>query len=64
MPRNDLAKIAEEALTKALFLALSAPDDAKAAKAGRMADRIAVGMAADRVTVCKAVALARWRAAK
>ena len=46
-----------QALTKALILALTAPDDAKAAKASDLAESIAQGLNSDQVEQCKLDAL-------
>jgi hypothetical protein len=46
-----------QALTKALILALTAPDDARAIQASDLAESIAQGLNADQVEQCKANAL-------
>lgn len=46
-----------QALTKALILAITAPDDDKANQAARLAESIAQGLDADQVEKCKADAL-------
>jgi hypothetical protein len=46
-----------QALTKALILALTAPDDARAIQASDLAESIAQGLNSDQVEQCKANAL-------
>jgi len=46
-----------QALTNALILALTAPDDDRASKAARLAESIAQGLNVDQVEQCKANAL-------
>jgi hypothetical protein len=46
-----------QALTKALILALTAPDDARAIQASDLAESIAQGLNADQVEQCKENAL-------
>jgi hypothetical protein len=46
-----------QALTKALILALIAPDDHKAQRASELAEEIARGLSVDQVEDCKAQAL-------
>jgi hypothetical protein len=46
-----------QALTKALILAITAPDDDRANQAARLAESIAQGLNADQVEQCKANAL-------
>jgi hypothetical protein len=46
-----------QALTKALILALTAPDDSRATQAAELAESIAQGLNVDQVEQCKANAL-------
>ena len=46
-----------QALTQALILALTAPDDARATQASDLAESIAQGLDSDQVEQCKADAL-------
>ena len=46
-----------QALTKALILALTAPDDSRATQAAELAESIAQGLNADQVEQCKLDAL-------
>ena len=46
-----------QALTQALILALSAPDDQKAEQASQLAEQIAFGLSVDQVEHCKKEAL-------
>jgi hypothetical protein len=46
-----------QALTKALILALIAPDDQKAEQASNLAEQIAYGLTVDQVEHCKNEAL-------
>ncbi len=46
-----------QALTQALVLALTAPDDDRATQAAKLAESIAQGLNADQVEQCKANAL-------
>jgi len=46
-----------QALTKALILAITAPDDDRANQAARLAESIAQGLNSDQVEQCKADAL-------
>jgi hypothetical protein len=46
-----------QALTKALILALTAPDDQKAEQASNLAEQIAFGLTVDQVEQCKVDAL-------
>ena len=46
-----------QALTKALILALTAPDDQKAQQASNLAEQIAYGLTDDQVEHCKNEAL-------
>lgn len=46
-----------QALTKCLFLAITAPDDQKAQRASELAEEIARGLSDDQVEDCKAQAL-------
>jgi len=46
-----------DALTKALILALIAPDDKKAEQASNLAEQIAYGLTIDEVELCKNKAL-------
>jgi len=46
-----------QALTKALILALIAPDDQKAEQAANLAEQIAFGLSVDQVENCKNEAL-------
>jgi len=46
-----------QALTKALILALIAPDDKKAEQASNLAEQIAYGLTIDEVELCKNKAL-------
>lgn len=46
-----------QALTKALVLALIAPDDQKAEQAANLAEQIAFGLSVDQVEYCKNEAL-------
>ena len=46
-----------QALTQALILALTAPDDQKAQKASELAEQIAFGLSIDEVEQCKNAAL-------
>jgi hypothetical protein len=46
-----------QALTKALILAITAPDDDRANQAARLAESIAQGLDADQVEQCKLDAL-------
>ena len=46
-----------QALTKALVLALIAPDDQKAEQAANLAEQIAFGLSVDEVEQCKVKAL-------
>ncbi len=46
-----------QALTQALILAITAPDDDRAHHASRLAESIAQGLNADQVEQCKANAL-------
>jgi hypothetical protein len=46
-----------DALTKALILALIAPDDQKAQKASNLAEQLAFGLSVDQVEQCKNQAL-------
>jgi hypothetical protein len=46
-----------QALTQALILALTAPDDLRANKAAELAESIAQGLNSDQVEQCKANAL-------
>ena len=46
-----------QALTQALILALTAPDDARATQASDLAESIAQGLDSDQVEQCKANAL-------
>jgi hypothetical protein len=46
-----------QALTQALILALTAPDDARATQAAELAESIAQGLNSDQVEQCKANAL-------
>ena len=46
-----------QALTQALILALTAPDDSRATQAAELAESIAQGLNADQVEQCKANAL-------
>jgi hypothetical protein len=52
----------EQALAEALFLALMAPDERKAAAATLLAEQLAVGLDAATVAQAKAHALERWEA--
>jgi hypothetical protein len=52
----------EQALTLALYLRLTAPDDRKAPAAGIVADELSLGLDASTVELCKAVALERFEA--
>ena len=47
-----------QALTQALILALTAPDDVRATQASNLAESIAQGLDFDQVEQCKADALA------
>ena len=49
-----------QALTKALHLALTAPDDARAAMAASLADDFAAGLTSAQVDKAKASALVRF----
>ena len=46
-----------QALTQALVLALTAPDDSRAAQAAQLAESIAQGLNSDQVEQCKLDAL-------
>ena len=46
-----------QALTKALILALIAPNDQKAEQASQLAEQIAFGLSVDQVELCKNEAL-------
>ena len=46
-----------QALTKALILALIAPNDQKAEQASQLAEQIAFGLTVDQVELCKNEAL-------
>ena len=46
-----------QALTKALHLALTAPDDARAAMAANLAESIAAGLTSEQVEAAKTAAL-------
>lgn len=46
-----------QALTQALILAITAPDDDRATQAARLAESIAKGLDSDQVEQCKADAL-------
>ena len=46
-----------QALTQALILALTAPDDSRATQAAELAESIAQGLNVDQVEQCKANAL-------
>ena len=50
----------EQALTLALYLGLSAPDDRKAQIAAVLAEDLARGLDESTVELCKAAALERW----
>jgi len=52
---NSMTQI--QALTKALILAITAPDDDRANQAARLAESIAQGLNSDQVEQCKADAL-------
>ena len=57
-------KSPKEALTLALYLALSAPSEDKAQELEAMADSLAQGLSAEEVEACKAIALAQFTARK
>ena len=50
----------KEALTLALYLALSAPSEDKAQELRAMADSLAQGLSAEEVEACKSIALAQF----
>jgi hypothetical protein len=52
-----------EVLTRCLVLALTAPNDEKAAQAAELAERLAQGLTMKQVNQCKKAALAQWEAA-
>ena len=54
-------KSPKEALTLALYLALSAPSEDKAQELGAMADSLAQGLSAEEVEACKAIALTQFQ---
>lgn len=62
MTLNTEPRTPEEALTLALYLGLTAPDDARAEEAGRLADMLAVGVDTDTIERAKVAALAAWEA--
>ena len=49
-----------QALTEALYLALIAPDNTRAAKAASLAESIATGLTSEQVDKAKAFALIRF----
>jgi hypothetical protein len=49
-----------QALTKALILALIAPDDQKAEQASNLAEQIAHGLTKKQVNQCKQAAIKLW----
>ena len=49
-----------QALTKALILALIAPDDQKAEQASNLAEKIAHGLSKKQVEQCKQSAIKLW----
>jgi hypothetical protein len=49
-----------QALTQALILALTAPDDQKAQMASGLAEQIAQGLTKNQVEKCKKAALKAW----
>ena len=49
-----------QALTKALILALTAPDDQKAEQASNLAEQIAQGLTKKQVNQCKQDAIKLW----
>jgi len=49
-----------QALTKALILALIAPDDQKAEQASNLAEKIAHGLTKKQVNQCKQAAIKLW----
>jgi len=49
-----------QALTKALILALIAPDDQKAEQASNLAEQIAQGLTKKQVNQCKQAAIKLW----
>ena len=53
-------KSPKEALTLALYLALSAPSEDKAQELGAMADSLAQKLSAEEVEACKSIALAQF----
>ena len=52
-----------EVLTRCLVLALTAPNDEKAAQAAELAERLAQGLTKKQVNQCKKAAIAQWEAA-
>ena len=61
MPLMSELKSPKEALTLALYLALSAPSEDKAQELGAMADSLAQGLSAEEVEACKAIALTQFQ---
>lgn len=49
-----------EVLTRCLVLALTAPNDEKAAQAAELAERLAQGLTMKQVNQCKVAALKLW----
>jgi hypothetical protein len=52
-----------EVLTRCLVLALTAPNDEKAAQAAELAEQLAKGLTMKQVNQCKKAAMAQWEAA-
>jgi hypothetical protein len=62
MPDYPTPQTQEQALTRALYLGLTAPDDKKAQAAAMLAEEFAVGLDESTVETCKASALERFEA--
>ena len=60
MPLMSELKTPKEALTLALYLALTAPSEDKVQELGAMADSLAQGLSTEEVEACKAIALAQF----
>jgi hypothetical protein len=52
-----------EVLTRCLVLALTAPNDEKAAQSAELAEQLAKGLTKKQVTQCKKAAIEIWEAA-